>query len=327
MILNRMNKKTVNTISDIMTNEVPTCGPKDSLQSVFQLLSSKEWQSIHNVYVIDHERKLLGFVEIAKILQPNHTVPVVEVMQPVSDFLRPTDYLEEAVYLAIKNDVEAVPVLDNKERLAGAVTSKMIIDILHSEHIEDALLTVGVRSKKTNIVKLTSERTFLTVKSRAPWLVVGLLVGLFLGLITSFFEESLQDSIAIAYFIPVVAYVAGSVGNQTGAIAVRAIAMLRIRYGSYLMKEFFAGIVLGLIVGVVGALGAFLISRSSLIAIAVGLSLVIASTMATVLASLIPFVFKFFKKDPALGSGPIANAVLDVLSVIVYFFIATAIVT
>lgn len=309
-----------------MTADVPVCLPTDDLMKIMKLLSSKKWRSIHNIYVVDEDDRLKGYINLASTMQSDHAVTAGQMMQSVTDFLRPDDFLEEAVYLAIKNDVEAVPVIDEHDHLVGAVTARMIIDILHSEHIEDALLTAGVRGKNRDIIKLATERTYLTVKSRAPWLVIGLLVGLLLGLITSWFEESLKDAIAIAYFIPVIAYVSGSVGNQTSAIAVRAMAMVKISYTSYLLKEFAAGISLGVIVGSVGSIGAFFISGSGLVALSVGLSLIVASTLSTVLASFIPFMFKHFKIDPALGSGPIATALLDVLSVVIYFFIATAIV-
>jgi len=311
------------TIGAIMTLEVPTCLRTTSFSEIMKLLSGKKWRSIHNVYVLDEKRKLQGVINLANTMQADHNLAADRIMQPITDFLRPTDFLEEAVYLAIKNDVEAVPVIDEDDHLVGAVTARMIIDILHGEHIEDALLTAGVRGNNRDILKLTTERTYLTVKSRAPWLVIGLLVGLLLGLITSWFEESLQGAIAIAYFIPVIAYVSGSVGNQTSAIAVRAMAMVKISYGNYLLKELAAGLSLGTIVGIVGGFGALLISQSGLIALSVGLSLVVASTLSSVLASFIPFIFKHFSIDPALGSGPIATAVLDVLSVVIYFFIAT----
>ncbi|CAN5624237.1 hypothetical protein BH23PAT2_BH23PAT2_08530 [soil metagenome] len=92
-----------------------------------------------------------------------------------------------------------------------------------------------------------------------------------IGLVSSLFEETLQASIALAYFIPVVAYVAGSVGAQTSAIAIRAMATMRIHNTTYLLKELVVGLALGIVVGNLGWIGAFVISGSSAIALVVSL--------------------------------------------------------
>jgi magnesium transporter len=162
----------------------------------------------------------------------------------------------------------------------------------------------------------------LVVQSRAPWLIVGLFVGLGLGLISSWFEESLQKTVALAYFIPVVAYIADSVGTQSEAIAVRALATVKLDYKGYLFKELLVGVTLGVLMGLIGGLGATLIGKSLQIGLVVGLSLFVASAVASVVASLLPILFKISGKDPALGSGPLATALQDVISVIIYFAFA-----
>ncbi len=222
-------------------------------------------------------------------------------------------------------NIIAIPVVDGQGNFLGAVTAHSIVDIMHKEHVEDALLTAGIRGG-SNVVKLAAEHTSLIVRSRAPWLIFGLLVGLGLGFISSRFEESLQRTVAIAYFIPVVAYIADSVGTQSEAIAVRALAMLKVNQFAYLFKELLVGLVLGLIVGTLGGIGAMLIASSTKIGIVVALALFVASTIAAVIAALSPIIFKRLGKDPALGSGPLATALQDVISILVYFILATALI-
>ena len=314
------------SIGSIMTTKVPICNPKDNFDKVFHLLSTQSWDSIRNVYVVDEDKRLLGFIDVAAVMQSAHASTVQPLMQPAKIFLRPDDDQEKAVFIAVKDDLVGIPVVDENGKFLGAITAHTIIDVMHQEHIEDALLTAGIRGESSNIVKLASERTSLVVKSRAPWLIIGLLVGLGLGLISSWFEESLQKTVAIAYFIPVVAYIADSVGTQSEAIAVRALATLKLNYRKYLFKELLVGLTLGLLMGVMGGLGAVLISKSIEIGLVVGLALFVASTIASVLASLLPIVFKLTGKDPALGSGPVATALQDVISVVIYFLLATTII-
>jgi magnesium transporter len=137
------------------------------------------------------------------------------------------------------------------------------------------------------------------------------------------FENTLQESVAVAYFVPVVAYIADSVGTQSEAITIRALATQKVKFVSYTLRELVIGLGLGVMLGALGAVGAAIIGRSLALGLVVGLSLLAASTIAAVLASVVPIVFKMLGKDPALGSGPIATALQDVISVLVYFIFAT----
>jgi magnesium transporter len=310
------------SIGSVMSDQVPTCGPNETLAHILKTFTAHTWRSIRNVYVIDAHGKLLGYIDMAAIIQSNHETKAGDIMQAITKSLRPDDDQEKAVFMAVKDDVVTIPVVDKNGHFKGAVTAHTIIDIMHGEHIEDALLTAGVHTKGSNVVRMMTERTEIIVKARAPWLLIGLVAGLGLGLISSFFEEALQKSIALAYFIPVVAYIADSVGTQAEAIAVRALATIKVNPWKYLMKEFLVGSSLGVGLGILGALGAIAISHQVKVGLVVGFALFIASTLAAVLAVGIPILFKKIGKDPALGSGPLATALQDVISVVIYFLLA-----
>ncbi len=314
------------TVSSIMSKNVPTCRPEDTQGTLMSIISSRKWLSVHNIYVLDEAGKLLGLIRIDRLLRSARKVTAEQMMTKPKVKLHPGDDQEKAVFEAIKNDIIAVPVTDESDHFVGVVTAWHIIDVMHDEHVEDALLTAGVHGKASHIVKLATERTFLIARSRAPWLIVGLAVGLGLGLISSFFEEKLAANVAIAYFIPVVAYIADSIGTQSEAIAIRALAVIKINKALYLAKELLVGGMLGALVGVLGGIGAALIAHSPSIGVAVGLSLFVASIVASVLAATIPIIFKALGKDPALGSGPLATALQDVVSILVYFMFATMLV-
>lgn len=314
------------TVGSRMSTRLPLCGPDDTYQQIVESLDDDDYQSVRNVYVLDGQHKLLGYIDTGVLMLHKSHKKASEIMQSADVVLHPHADQEKAVFLAVKNDVVTVPVVERDGRFLGTITAHTIIDIMHEEHIEDAMLTAGVRGKGSDIVKLASERAGLVFRVRAPWLLLGLVIGLSLGFIASFFEETLSESIALAFFIPVVAYIADSVGTQSGAITVRSLAVLKLNYWRYAAKELVVGFLLGIFLGIAGGLGALLISGSGPVALAVGLSLFAASTLAATLASLIPFIFKKLGKDPALGSGPLATALQDVLSIVIYFLIASAIV-
>jgi magnesium transporter len=275
------------------------------------------------VFVVDFANKLLGFIDMELLIKRSPTSTAKEIMKGQNQFLHPTDNRERIPFYSVKYDLDMIPVINSEGKFLGAVLSKTIINVMHEEHLENTLIVSGIHGKKSNIVKLATANIFNVIVSRVPWLVIGLVAGLGLGFISSLFEKALERSIVIAYFIPVVAYIADSVGTQSEAIAVRALATLKIKYPLYLLRELLIGMVLGLIMGLLGGLGAFFITHSTGVGLVVGLSLFVASTLASVLASLIPIIFKVLGRDPALGSGPLATALQDTISVLIYFLFAT----
>lgn len=309
------------TIGRLMSTNVPICTPETAYKEVIHLVLRHTWDTAHNIYVVDQQQRLMGFIDVAKTKDTANTAK--EAMRPIAATLSPQDDQEKAVYYAIKDNVVSIPVINTSGRLVGVVNSHAIIDIMHEEHIEDALLSAGIRRDAGDILQRVSDGIGLSVRARAPWLVIGTVAGLGLSLLTSQFEESLQSSIAIAYFIPVIAYVAGSIGAQSSAIAVRSLALVKINPAAYIGREFATGTCLGAIVGALGFIGAWLISQSFIVAVVVALSLFLTGIIATAIAALIPIALKYFKKDPALGSGPIATAALDIVSIYLYFVIAS----
>ncbi len=315
------------SVGSRMSQNVPVFQPSDTFQKVLRGITRYNWDSVRTVYVVDDAQKLLGIVDIAETADiTEHTRLESVMVQPVAT-LRPHADQEKAVFIAIHNDVTAVPVVDKQGLFCGAITGHSLIDIMHEEHVEDALLSAGLRSKDANILKIATQRTRLVVRSRVPWLIIGLVISMGLGLITSFFEETLEQSIALAFFIPVIAYIAGSVGAQSSMIAVRALATTKVQTASYLAKELLIGISLGLILGFLGGIGAFAISQSLEVALVVGLALLSANAIGCTLASAVPMVLKKAGKDPALGSGPMATALQDILSLLIYFLLALAIIS
>lgn len=316
---------TPESVGQIMSARIPTCTIDDTYGDIIEIVSRGSWDSIRNVYVIDASGKLAGYIDLtdAKV---DDSMTAGAIMKPVSSQLNPRDDQEKAVFIAVKDNMAALPVVDKGGHLLGVVTARTIIGIMHGEHLEDALLNAGIRDAGSDIVRLTTARVGIIFKSRSPWLAGGLLIGLSLGFIGSMFEETLNQSIALAFYIPVVAYIAGSVGAQSSTITIRALAVMKIDFSRYIYRELFTGVLLGMLLGLLGSMGALLISQDLTIAAVVGLALFAASAIAALLATLIPLIFTKIGKDPALGSGPIATALMDVVSVFVYFLIAAVII-
>lgn len=171
------------------------------------------------------------------------------------------------------------------------------------------------------------ERVDHLIEDRVPWLFIGLTGGLLTTLIVSGYEAFLSTDIRLAFFIPIIVYLSDAVGTQTETIYVRELAeKKKINFVKYLFKESVVGISLGVISGTL--LGAFAVYwlGSYAIGLTVGLTMLVNLTFAPVLGVFIPNILYRRHSDPALGSGPVATIVQDLISLLVYFFIASIII-
>lgn len=145
------------------------------------------------------------------------------------------------------------------------------------------------------------------------------------SLVVSRYEKVLTDNISLAFFVPVIVYMSDALGTQTETIFVRDLATARVNFVRYLLKESLVGLVLGLILGsLIGGL-AYLWLGSVAISLVVGMSMVVNATLAPIVALLVTEILYKEKADPAIGSGPFATVIQDVISLVIYFLVAVAI--
>ena len=171
-----------------------------------------------------------------------------------------------------------------------------------------------------------TQRVNLLVRSRLPWLVVGLMGGLVSSVLVSKFENILSTNLYLVFFIPVIVYISDAVGTQTETIYIRNLATFKDNFAKYLAKEILVGCFLGIILGAILGLVAFLWLGSAKAALTVSLALFINTIIAPVVAIVIPEILFKENFDPALGGGPFTTVVQDFISLLIYFLVATAII-
>lgn len=173
--------------------------------------------------------------------------------------------------------------------------------------------------------ELVNARFWDLIKIRTPWLAIGLVGGFLASVIVSKFELTLRETVALAFFIPVIAYMSDAIGTQTETVFIRALTNLKFNIPKYITREIVVGAILGSIFGVASGFFAFIVAGSIAVGMVVGISLFLSMTIATGLACVTPIILRGFKQDPAVGSGPFTTALQDVVSLTIYFFIATLI--
>lgn len=163
-------------------------------------------------------------------------------------------------------------------------------------------------------------------KLRAPALMLGLLLGIGISFVTSNFEEVLSKNVQLAFFLPFVVYLSSAVGTQTEDIYTRDLKTGKAKFNTYLHKEFFLGILFGLIFSIFSGAIAFLWLRNELLSLTVTVASFIAIATAPIVALLVAHALQSANKDPAAGTGPIATVIQDVLSVVIFGLVANMII-
>lgn len=279
-------------------------------------------ETVYYLYITDAARRLKGILSLRDLVtaQPEQTVG--EIMTRDAIFVHTDTDQEEVARTIQRYDFLAMPVVDREQRLVGIVTVDDVIDILEQETTEDIYTLGGVQGGGDNYFQTN---LLVVARKRVVWLFVLLLTNTMTSAVIRAQEDILQQVVALAAFIPLLIGTGGNVGAQSSTVVIRGLNLDKIRAGGALwvvQREAIAGAFLGLMLGVVVALWAFLLEGSLVVAIAVGVSLVAISILASVSGSALPFLFRTLGFDPALMSAPFITTAVDVLGVLIYFSVA-----
>jgi len=309
-----------------MVENVPLANPQERISDVKKMLFEKmrELETINYIYVVDGERKLVGVFTIKEVFRKPEETRVKDIMAREIVKTHPYTDQERVAILALKHNLKSIPVVAKDNKFLGVVSSDIILDILHSEHLEDILRHGGIRKYDFPKIDITGISTNILVKARLPWLVFGLFGGILAAKLTGFFETPLKSHFILAAFIPLIVYMADAVGTQTETLFIRSLAInpkLIIR--NYLFREIKIGFLIAIFFGVLLSFISYFWTGFSYIGLILGISIFLTIMVAIFVAIFIPYLLDKFKKDPAFGSGPFATIVQDILSLIIYFSVAT----
>ena len=186
---------------------------------------TKEFETLNYIYVVDKEGKLIGVFSLKELLQKPDETKVGDFMIREIAKVRPYADQERVAILALKRNLKAIPVVGKDNKFLGVVTSDTILDILHSEDVEDILRSAGVYNGVYSPSRMMKVPVGILAKTRIPWLIFGLFGGIFAAQIANFFETPLKAHFALVAFIPLIVYIADAVGAQTQTLIARNLAL------------------------------------------------------------------------------------------------------
>ncbi|MBD2578779.1 magnesium transporter [Oscillatoria sp. FACHB-1406] len=276
---------------------------------------------IYYLYVTDAERRLIGIVSLRDLIisAPDKILAEIATRETVSVFTN-TDR-EEVARLIQRYDLLALPVVDREERLVGVVTVDDVIDIIEQEATEDIYALGGLQSDGDNYFQTN---LLAVARKRVVWLFVLLGTNTITSEIIRSQSELLEKVVALAAFIPLLTGTGGNVGAQSSTVVIRGLNTDEIRdlgVAKVILREAMAGLLLGILLGTVATIY-FSFQQDFLVCLAVGLSLVVISLLASVAGSSLPFLFRSLGLDPALMSAPFITTAVDAIGVLIYFNLA-----
>jgi magnesium transporter len=279
-------------------------------------------ETVYSLFVTDAARHLSGILSLRDLVvaQPEQTIGDIMTRDVV--FVHTSTDQEEVARTIQRYDFLAIPVVDSERRLVGIVTVDDVIDILEQETTEDIYALGGLQADGDNYFQMN---LFRVARQRVLWLLVLLFTNTLTSGVIRANQNILEQVVSLAMFIPLLIGTGGNVGAQSSTVVIRGLNMDKIQTGGawrIIRREAVAGVLLGSMLGAIVTIGAYLLQGDWVVAIAVGFSLIVISTLASVSGASLPILFKSFGFDPALMSAPFITTSVDVLGVLIYFNVA-----
>ena len=274
---------------------------------------------VHSIYVVDDNHVLKGRLSLKDLLTSPNDAHIKDVYIPKVDYVGVHEKSEEVAKVMAKYDLEAIPVVDEMNRLVGRITIDDIVDVIREEADKDYQQMAGI----TQDVEADDSILDLT-RARLPWLVVGLIGGLGAAMIMGGFEDIISEHAILFFFTPLIAAMAGNVGVQSSAIIVQGIANDDIKgsIASRLSKEMLLALFNGIILAVLLFASTWLWKGHLLSALAISLSLIVVIVMAGLIGTFIPLFLNKRGIDPAVATGPFITTSNDIFGILIYFWMA-----
>jgi len=321
------------TIGRLMTPEYVAVKPYFTVQQAIEHIRKfgRDSETLNVVYIVDNNWKLIDDIRIKEIILASPEQTIAEISDNRFLALNAYDDKEVAIKEFKDNDRIALPVIDSDGVLLGIVTIDDVVDVLEEEATEDFQKFGGTEGLDLSYTKTS---LFEMIKKRSGWLIILFFGQMLTATAMTHFEDELAKAVVLALFIPLIISSGGNTGSQAASLIIRSLALgeLKLKNWWYVMrKEIFSGLFLGTILGLIGFMRIFVWQIAGIydygyfwfwIGASVSLSLIFVVLWGTLSGSMIPFILKKFKLDPATASAPFVATFVDVTGLIIFFSIA-----
>ncbi len=311
------------SVGRLMTPDYVAIRPEWTVQQALSHIREKglDSETTNVIYVTDKWWRLIGVLGLRRLILANPDDKVEEIMETSVISVPAFEDREEAVQIIKRYDVVALPVLDANGILLGIITIDDLFDVADEEVTEDFQKSAAVTPLKTSYRESSA---FSLYFNRVIWLAALLFISVITTGIISSHTEILTSAIALAFFIPLLIGTGGNTGNQSATLMIRALATGDIREGQWVwafLREISIGLLLGATMGLASwLLGVF--KGGYQIALIVSISMVAIVIISSLIGIILPMILQRMKIDPAMASNPLIASVMDILGLLIYFFVA-----
>lgn len=311
------------TAGSIMTTEFISISKNQTVRSAMFILKNEapRAETIYYVYVVDVDRRLAGVISLRDLIVSDDDTMVAEIMNDRVVSVSVGEDQEEVARKIRDYNFLAVPVVDFQNHLLGIITVDDIVDVMEEEASDDYSKLAGISDVDT-----IDRNPFSAARKRLPWLIILLFLGMMTASLIGKFEDTLSKVTILATFIPLIAGMAGNTGTQALAVAVRGIATGELEKESKLkliIREAGTGLVTGTTCGFLVMFIVFFWHHDFFLGLLVGVSIFSTLIVATLAGSFIPILMHKFNIDPAVASGPFITTINDIISILIYFGMAS----
>ena len=319
------------TAASVMTTDYVTLPAQITVREALERIrrEAPDRETIYYCYVVDHDRKLIGFVSLKRLILSRRSATVEEIMQRDVIRARADEDQESAARQIDKYDLIAIPVVDASDMLVGIITHDDAMDILRQEQTADMLAFGGVTSGAESVQETYWQgRIVQAVKRRIGWLLFLFLAGFLTKHVSHYFRGVQLQLPDLMDFIPLMIGTGGNAGSQTVGTIIRAMALGEISRTDglrVLLREWMTGFLLGLLLGAIGFVYIWAIHGSWAFAAVIGLATLFICMWANIVGALVPFLARQYGIDPAVVSAPLISTMVDATGLVIFYTVAIVI--
>lgn len=293
-------------------------------QAIEQVRSTKELPpQMDKLFVINHTKQLCGVIPLIYLMRNDGGTKLKDCMESSVVSFSPLDEAEDAGQAFERYDLISAPVLDEKKRVVGRLTVESIMDYLRERAEAQALAKEGL-SADTDLFGPILEGA----RERWPWLCVNLITAFLATRFISIFEDTIQQLVALATLMPVIASVGGNTGNQTAALVIRSLAMNQLHRDNLSFiyrKELVISILNGLLWGTILGIFSWALYNHFMLGVVMTIAVTLNLVLAAIIGITVPIILDRFGKDPAMGSSVILTFATDSMGFFLFLGLATII--
>ncbi|MBO9405965.1 magnesium transporter [Shimia sp. R9_1] len=311
-----------NTAGRLMQRETVFAPEHWSVGETIDFLRNAEElpEQFYHVILVDPRMKPVGNVTLGKLMSARREVLMATLVEEVFQVIPITQDEEDVAYAFNQYHLISAPVVDEDERLVGVITIDDAMGVLDEEHEEDILRLAGVSDESS-----LSDTIFNAAKGRATWLFVNLLTAILASGVINLFADTVDQMVALAVLMPIVASMGGNAGTQTMTVTVRALATKDLTAQNamrVIWRELSVGALNGALFGFIMALVAGAWFGVPMLAVVIGVAMLLTQIAAALGGILIPMALDRMNIDPALASGPFVTTVTDVVGFFLFLGLA-----